>query len=270
MKKRNLLTGMAAGLLLGCCAAMPATAAGSVEDVYAAMREIGLPDAMIQQAKNQYQTIPHDADGMEINGHYATYTAWAEYVYIYEDKIWEEINKQFVVTTASTAASTTAATTAAGGSTQTTAATTTRSAADQKSFINMTLEEKKAYVASLPPDEQEAFLRSLSTAERNSIIKQLGTDSQAEIAQGFIQLAQQLGMNITIDQIGGQGGIDYSVRDGDGNLIDAAALGVQIDDTGWDTTMPVLGGCGAIMLSVGGMLYTGKKGIKRKEDSENG
>lgn len=267
MKLRNLLISTACGILFCCAAPLHAAAAGTVDDVYAAMREIGLSEAMVQQAKNQYQTIPHDSAGMEINGHYATYDVWAQYVYIYEDQIWAEINKQFTVTTSS---ATTAATSPAGSSETQTTTTSARSAAERKSFINMTLEEKKAYVAALPPEEQEAFLRSLSTAERNSIIKQLGTESQAEIAQGFIALAQQLGMNITVDSIGGQSGIDYSVRDGDGNLIDSSVIGTQVDDTGWDTTVPVLGGCGAILFSVGGMLCTGKKGLNRKEEEANG
>ena len=269
MKHKSLLAGAACGLLLCLTAAIPVSAAGSVDDVYAAMREIGLSEAMIQQAKNQYENTPHDSEGMEINGHYATYDVWAEYVYIYEDRIWEEIDKQFAVSTAETAA-TTAGTAAPGGSeTTVTTTVTTRSAAERKSFINMTLEEKKAYVKSLPPEEQADFLRSLSTAERNSIIKQLGTDSQSEIAQGFIELSKQLGMNITVDNISGEG-IDYSVRDSEGNLVDASVIGTQVDDTGWNTTLPVLGSGCAILLSVGGMLYTGKKGFKREEDQANG
>ena len=133
----------------------------------------------------------------------------------------------------------------------------------------MTLDEKKAYVNSLPEDERQAFLRSLSASERNSILKQLDTDSQAEIAQGFVDLSRQLGMNITVDSIG-SGGIDYSVRDSDGTIIDVSSIGTQIDDTGWNTTLPVLGGGCAILFSVGGMLYTGKKGFKREEDQANG
>ena len=76
-------------------------------------------------------------------------------------------------------------------------------------------------------------------------------------------------MNITVDNISGEG-IDYSVRDSEGNLVDASVIGTQVDDTGWNTTLPVLGSGCAILLSVGGMLYTGKKGFKREEDQANG
>lgn len=269
--KHLLIAGAAAGLML--CAPMQVTAAGSVEDVYAAMRDIGLSEAMVQQAKNMYQTVPHDNDGMEIEGHYATYDVWAEYVYIYEDQIKEKINSEFQVSTQATSATTAKTTSAQGGSsvsstTSTTAATSSRTAAERKEFINMTLDEKKAYVASLPPEEQAEFLQNLSTSERNSIIKQLDTESQAEIAQSFIDLARQLGMNISVDKIGG--GIDYSVRDGDGNLIDSSAIGTKVDDTGWDLTIPVLGSCAAILLALAGTVYTAKKTDKREEAAANG
>ena len=281
MKKNKIAAaGAAVGAawLAACCLSMQASADGSVEDVYAAMRGIGMSEAMVQQAKNMYQTTPHDAEGMEINGHYATYTVWAEYVYIYEDQIWEIIDEQFLTTPASSAATTTVTTTttaaasdAASGTTAVTSVSTatTRSAEERKAFINMTLEEKKAYVSSLPAEEQQEFLRSLTTSERNSIIKQLDTESQAEIAQGFIDLSKQLGMNVTVDSIGG-GSIDYSVRDSDGNIIDISTIGTQVDDTGWDTTLPVLGACGAILTAAAGLTLNTLRSKKREEDAANG
>ncbi len=281
MKKNSFFAAAAAAaafcaVLLTCRTPLKAFAAGSVEDVYAAMRDIGMSEAMVQQAKNQYQTTPHDDQGMEINGHYATYDIWAEYVYIYEEQIWEVIDEQFLNVTetsasdAPTATVTTTTTTAAAVSGETTAETsvTTRSAEERKEFINMTLDEKKAYVNSLPEDERQAFLRSLSASERNSIIKQLDTDSQAEIAQGFVDLSRQLGMNITVDSIG-SGGIDYSVRDSDGTIIDVSSIGTQIDDTGWNTTLPLLLSCGAILAAIAGLIFNAARSKKTEEDAAN-
>ena len=103
----------------------------------------------------------------------------------------------------------------------------------------MTLEEKKAYINSLPKEERARFLVELSVHERNSIIKQMDPQSQADLASGFIDLGKDLGMNISVDKLGADG-IDYSVRNEEGTLIAASTVGVSIDDTGWDTTVPVL------------------------------
>lgn len=261
--------GALCGVMLAACGlSMHAAAAGSVEDVYDAMRDIGMSEAMVQQARNQYATIPHDADGMSINGHYATYEAWAEYVYIYEDAIWETINKQFFPPQSETpSAVTTAAPASEGGSTVTTAATSVRTDEDRKAFIKMTLAEKKAYVSSLPADQQAAFLQNLTTAERNSIIKQLDAESKSEIAQGFIDLSKQLGMNITVDNID-KNGIDYSVRDDNGNLIDSSTIGTQVDNTGWDLTLPIAGASGMLFAAVGGIALNTAHSRKREEDSD--
>ena len=94
-KKRTARIAAAAAVLL-CGATLPMSAsANSVEDVYNAMRKIGMPESMIQEAKLQYQNTEHDENGMSINGNYFTYDVWADMVEIYEDEIWNEVGKQF-------------------------------------------------------------------------------------------------------------------------------------------------------------------------------
>ena len=264
--RKRLHAMIPATVCAACCLTLHCAAQGSVEDVYAAMRRIGMPETMIQEAKTQYQNTPHDANGMAINGTYYEYDIWADMVELYEDEIWEEVGKQFGVagsdirkqmnTTAPPDA-------AAPAETQTTAAPVP---APEKPFINMTLKEKQDYVASLPTDQRAAFLASLSTSERNSIIKQMNTDSQANIASGFIDLGEQLGMHISVDQLG-ENGISYSVRNSDGELIDSNSVSATVDDTGWDMTIPVFGSCGAILLAAGGLAWIALR--SRKQEAAN-
>ena len=266
-----------------------AHAEGSVEDVYDAMRRIGLPESMIQEAKNQFQTTQHDEEGMTINETYYPYDVWADMVELYEDDIWNEVGRQFGVSgeeireekrrqeaerPAETVSAQPEATAPADPNTppavttQTTAAPSpvTVSVQTQIPFINMTMEEKRDYIGSLPEAERAPFIASLTTAERNSIIKQMDTSSQANIANGFIGLGEQLGMHISVDRIG-SGGIDYSVRNSSGTLIDVSSVGTSVDDTGWDTTLPVLGGSGMILAAVGGLTLMTRKS-RREEAGE--
>ncbi|MCQ2417301.1 MAG: hypothetical protein MJ071_05775 [Oscillospiraceae bacterium] len=271
---------LSVGTMLASCAAFTihAGASGTVEDVYAAMRRIGLPESMVQEAKNQYQTIPHDSEGMQINNTYYPYDVWADLVELYEDDIWEEVGKQFdvpgeaikaqlstkreITTTAPQQASRPSGTTGTTVTVVTTAPTFSEQT--KKPFINMTLTEKQDYVASLPENERAEFLASLSVPDRNSIIKQMSTSSQANIANGFVSLGEQLGMHITIDQLNGNG-INYSIRNESGTLIDSSSVGSSVDDTGWDTTLPFFGSLLLILGAAGGILFMPVKAEKETD-----
>ena len=283
VKKLSAGISAAAAVLL-CGAAMPfAASAESVEDVYEAMRRIGLPESMVQEAKLQYQNTEHDDEGMKINDTYLTYDVWSDMVELYEDDIWNEVGKQFGVTgeeikqasaaeqqpaqTQPPAAASTESGKTAPAPAQTEApAKPAVSVEPAKPFINMTLDEKKEYVASLPENERAGFIAGLSTTERNSVIKQMSTDSQANIASGFIQLGEQFGMQISVDQLDGSG-INYSVRNSDGTLIDVSSVGTSVDDTGWNTTVPVLGGSAMILGAVGGLILLTRRQRREEQDA---
>ena len=257
-----------AAALTTVCGTATASASGSVQDVYDAMRRIGMPESIIQDAKTQFQNTEHDANGMTVNGHYYTYDVWADLVEINQDQIWNEVAKQFDLSgddlkqsyqTATAPTGTTADTGKQSGTTTTkvtTYITTTKpSVTTDKPFTKMTLDEKKAYVKSLPESERAAFIAGLSNTERNSIIKQMDPASQANVMQGFINVGEQFGMHVTVDDIGGADGISYSVRNSEGKLIDASSIGGGVDDTGWNLTVPFVAAAGTVLLSAGGFIW---------------
>lgn len=280
--RKKLTAGIsAAAAVLLCGAAMPfAASAESVEDVYEAMRRIGLPESMVQEAKIQYQNTEHDDEGMTINETYLTYDVWADMVELYEDDIRNEVGKQFGVSgdaikeaaeaeRSQQPAETQPASENSAAPAETAPAKTEKPAVSvepPKPFVNMTLDEKKDYVASLPETERAGFIAGLSTSERNSVIKQMSKDSQANIASGFIQLGEQFGMHISVDQLDGSG-INYSVRNGDGTLIDVSSVGTTVDDTGWNTTVPVLAGSAMILGAAGGLILLTRRQRKEEQDA---
>ncbi len=267
----------AALLALG---SLTAFAAGSVEDVYQAMRDIGLPEYMVQEAKNQYQTMPHDEGGMTLHydgeDTYMSYVAMAENVYTFEDRIWEEIAKELgvpyeevreVVHTHNVLTSTTAP--AAPGETVTTTTVTAVTNSAGKTLAEMTIEEIRAMLQGMTQEQRAAFFGGLSTADRNAIIKKMTTSGQAGIMQQFTDLAEQYGMHVSVDNIG-DGSVEYSIRDEEGNLIDSASVGAAvIDDTGWNLKVPIFGSAGAILLAGTGLAALGVSPKKRKEPSDD-
>ncbi|MBQ5334540.1 MAG: hypothetical protein J6Z45_01185 [Oscillospiraceae bacterium] len=272
----KFLAAAAAAVCMTCAAAVSASAEGSVQDVYDAMRRIGLPETMVRQAQNNYESHPemHDENGMTINGQYGTYLDWAENVIIMEDTIWRKLAEQYQVPVekikeflAEQEAQTTApVTTAKNGESGSTTTTTTARKSDRK-FINMTAEEKKAYILAMSEDERIAFLANLTPAERKSILKQLSADDKADLVKGFAEVGQSMGMNISLDKVDNND-ISYSVRDENGNLIDSSSIGTRVDDTGWNLTVPVFGAGGLILLSVGGLVWMTVTAGKRKAEAD--
>ncbi len=278
----------AAVVILGASAfVMSASAAGkTIEDVYDALRGIGFNEYLIQMCKTQFEQYEHNDEGVyDGNGNFFTYETLIANVEYCDFMIWEEVAKYFGVPAEDVkifvdalnadVTSITTTNTGSGGesSTTTTATTTTQTlVADPntgKLFINMTLAEKKAYVLSLPESERAPFLASLSAAERNSIIKELSTDAKASIADQFVQIGQQLGMHITVDDIEGDK-IDVSIRDGEGNLIDNGSIGVIVADTGWNLTGPIAIAMALILLAVGGIAFTMYRAGKESEEGIHG
>lgn len=268
MKRLNLLLGtlIAAHTLL--TAPALAVSAASVEDVYRAMAEIGMPAAFIQDTRNQFPNTVHDDDGMELNGEYHTYEEWETLILENGiDFVFEIIADEFCVdkdrlieyymrmneTTAPPAdepaqTTTTTAVTGPGGI----------------AFSDMTLQQKREYIMSLPEDERIAFLASLTPEERNSILRQLDSNRQNQAMQGMLDIAQQLGMHAAVD-IDDDGNVRMSLRDENGNLLDSSSITLHVDATGWNTTLPVLGAAAVMLGAAGGLLFLTRRCNKQEE-----
>ncbi|MCR5307057.1 MAG: hypothetical protein K6E36_11205 [Oscillospiraceae bacterium] len=277
MKKLKFFLTAAAAVLMTGTGMLHASAEGSVQDVYNAMRRIGLPESMVQQAKNTYESRPemHDENGMTINGQYGTYLDWADNIIVMEDTIWKKLAEQYQVPVEKIKEyladqpkqTTTPAETSGNGSATTTVTTVTTARKSDSKFINMTAEEKKQYLLSMTEEERVRFLANLTNAERKSIIKQLSADDKADLMKDFAEIGKSLGMNITVDNID-KNDISYSVRDENGNLIDSSSVGTRVDDTGWDLTVPVLGSAGLILLSAGGLVLMTVRAGRRKAEAD--
>lgn len=254
MKGTSKAAAAAAAVLLSAgMMSLHAGAASTIEDVYAALREIGAPDGFIQSLQNQYDQSEHDEFGMMITYQdktvYQTYEVLAENIYIFEDDIDAYLESHVFPPS-------TQAFTRTIWERATTAST-------ERPFSELSLAEQQNYVSSLTEGDRAAFLSSLSAAQRKSILKQLSPSDKSVVLDIITEMGETIGAYVTIDSIEGNN-INYSVRDGSGELIDSAVLGSRVDDTGWDLTVPVLGSAAAIVLALFGMTANLRAAAKRE------
>ena len=240
--------------LAACCLALPTGAASTIEDVYAALTDFGYPDSFVQTVKNTYEQSVHDEYGMFItfadgSTEYKTFTEIETGILLNSDKVDEYLAEYVLVSTAPPAA-------LAIGETQTTVSTA-------QPFSKLKLEEQQAYLASLSEADRAAFLQSLTPEQRKSILKQLSMTDKTAVFEILKSLGEDIGAYVTVDSVEGNN-INYSVRDGNGDLIASEVLGMAVDDTGWDLTIPVLGACGSILLACAGFFGNLRAGKRRE------
>ncbi len=123
----------------------------------------------------------------------------------------------------------------------------------EEEFLKMTLEEKKSYISTLTPQEQQIFFSMLTPEELKNIVKQFPTDQKAEVVDTFVNAGESLGVNITVNEITDES-ISMTMKDNEGELLDVAAVGVIVEDTGYDYTT-LFAVSGGFVLIAGGALW---------------
>ncbi len=256
LKKRLLAAVLTAGCLCSVCGM--SAAAITVDDVAERARECGYSEEMIQLGYNEWATGNYtEADLQAIYDQLESYDSQVDDMV---DSIFENTSiPDDVVIPTNPPATEAPSSSAAGGtvssdstdpaeSTAPSGSTGTVSSAD---FINMTLEQKIAYVNTMSEAEKDAFLANLTPEERNSIIKQMSLEDKAELMQGYIDTADTMGLNVVVDSLSDTN-ISVTVRNQDGVVVDKAAVGVTIDETGIShTRMIVIAAAGAMLSLLG-------------------
>lgn len=123
-------------------------------------------------------------------------------------------------------------------------------------FIQMSMEEKKNYVASLSEESKKTFMDTLSTAERNSILKQLPADEKAALIQKYVDTAKDMGLNVAVDTIA-DNNVSMTIRNNEGQIVGKTGVGIIIDETGISHTAQLMTAFLAALTAVFGfaMIY---------------
>lgn len=269
MKKFFVQLAASAAVVCGIFAGALSANAATVDDVAAVARQYGYPEEMIQQGYNLYYTDPNAYTSEDFDAAIATIINGGE-----------ELRNQYCP---GLAATTTAPSN--GGTSQTVTTTapaqggsqgTTPSASgngnsglsferiSEEEFIKMTYEEKKAYIASLTPEQAQEFMNSLSPEELRSMMSQLPADKKLEQIDTMSQVGEQLGMNISVDEITDDK-LSLQIRDEDGTLVGVAAAGVTVEDTGYDYRLLFSLSGMLIVAAAGGFILVARKCFGRQQ-----
>ena len=280
MKKfRKALAGLliSAAAVCGTVSAAPAAFAATIDDVAAVARQYGIPESAIQQGYNEYYADPD----VYTSEHFDSAIAYIEAYH-------QDIINQLTGGSDNPQTPTEAPVQTEPATTETSTETITKPASSgesspqapadestipnrvpEKEFINMTLEEKQNYVASLSPEDQTAFLNSLSPDELKSVVKQLPTDEKASVLDNFAKASSSLGVNVTVDEISNDS-VSISMRNNKGELVDVASLGVIVEDTGYDYRPVYLIAAAMLLAAAGGIwLVLRRFFINDKKEAEN-
>lgn len=273
MKKFFVQLAASAAVMCGIFAGALSANAATVDDVAAVARQHGYPEEIIQQGYNLYYTNP-DAYTSEdydaaiakiINGGEQLKAEFFGYIGYTTTAPSNGGTSQTVTTTAPTQ----------GGSQSTTPSSSGNGNSglsferiSEEEFIKMTYEEKKAYIASLTPEQAQEFMNSLSPEEMKSMMSQLPADKKLEQIDNMSQVGEQLGMNISVDEITDDK-LSLQIRDEDGTLVGVAAAGVTVEDTGYDYRLLFSLSGMLIVSAAGGLIFVARKCFGKKNGVGN-
>ena len=270
MKKKFFYSGITAAVLA--CSCMTGTISASAytaDDVAAKARAAGWPEYLIQAGYNQWASGDYSQD--KLDAAYGSVEAYSEDM---EEFICNSLGIDVQPSGDDTSGDSSGDTTPATSTTEaapdkletvTKADGTTEQRISTADFINMTLEQKQAYVNSLSEASKKDFVASLSKEERNSMIKQMPTEEKAALMQNYIDMASTMGVNVTVDSLSGDT-ISLTVRNEEGVVVDKAAVGVTIDETGISHTKPLAAAAGGTLLALLG--FGGLYAYIRKTEKE--
>jgi len=240
---KKFLLNISTAVISACtvCACAINAVAATIDDVAATARRLGFPESVIQQGYNQYYEDPelYTSDVLDDA---------ISYLYTYEKDLKAQLGIVDAPSEPETSQPevnepTTSETNKPGQEKPSEPQSTTSGSAaispeipnkpSDDEFTNMTLDEKRDYIASLTPQQQQQFFNSLSADALKSIVKQLPTDDKAGVANSFVKAGEAMGIKVTVDKISDDG-ISMSMRNNNGELIDVASVGVIVENTGYD------------------------------------
>lgn len=269
MKKYFARLAASAAVLCGIFAGSLTANAATVDDVAAVARQYGYPEDFIQQGYSLYYADPDKYTSAHFDEAIATIVNGGEAL------LQQYFPGYTTAPPANGGSSQTVTTTTGSGNQQGTASSTQTGSntnpsgagfdrISEQDFINMTYDEKKAYIAGLSDENRQLFMDSLSPAELKSMMSQLPTDKKLEQVSSMAQAGEELGMNISVDELTDDK-LSLQIRDENGTLVGVAAAGVTVEDTGYDYRL-LFSVSGMLMIAaIGGFIFVARKCFDKKE-----
>ena len=133
-------------------------------------------------------------------------------------------------------------------------------------FINLSYDEKMAYISSFPQDQQQVIINNLTPAEYKSLIKQSPAEKKMEIVHSLSGAADEMGFVVTVDEVTDDS-LTVSMRNGEGKLVNRVNAGMTVEETGYDRRGIFAAIGAALLIAIGGLVFIADKCF-RKEKTE--
>lgn len=134
-----------------------------------------------------------------------------------------------------------------------------------KDFAAMSLDEKRAYIASLTPDQQTVFIANLSPEDYKSLLKQLPLENKAEIIDQMAGVTEQLGLTMSVDELS-DSDLVLSMRDENGKLVAMSSARDSVAATGYDRRGIFALAASLVAVGLTGMVIMVKKSFGKKNE----
>lgn len=263
MKRRTMKHRILAALFAaGCFFSVNGLSASAVtvDDIANKARELGFPESEVQRGYNKWSTGAFTQEDLD--------NIWAELenfegdiLDLYEKFFMygiEGLPQQPTTDPVKPTEGTTGATDAPTEDTQAPEATEAPTQAPTKEFAKMTFEEMRAYVSGMTPEERRTFFENLTPEERKNILKQMPIDNKAEVMEGFLGVAEEMGMHVTVDKLTDDN-ISLTIRDDQGVIVDKSEMGITIDETGISHTGLLVSAAAGAILALSGLAVLSRK-----------
>ncbi len=243
--KKKIAASLTAFLCLGTC--FVSAAASTQDDVLNAARKAGFPESLVQQGFNYINGVDYSSDEYDL-----MINAINEYSQKTDEEIANILESNGIEVPAEYSGAENKTSEPAAQEPAAPEQAVTDKAEENKPAVSES--EKTVNYSDLSEEEKKEYIANMSQAQKNEIIKNLDTDKKVEIINKLIDASEELGMNVTVDDIS-KDSISYSIRDNEGGLVDISAVGSGlVDDTGIDYTLLVLGCLAVVVLSCFGFV----------------
>lgn len=242
---KKILGSLTAILCLG--TGFSSVSASTQDDVLNAARKAGFPESLVQQGFNYINGVDYSSDEYDL-----MINAINEYSQKTDEEIANILESNGIEVPAEYSGAENKTSEPAAQEPAAPEQAVTDKAEENKPAVSES--EKTVNYSDLSEEEKKEYIANMSQAQKNEIIKNLDTDKKVEIINKLIDASEELGMNVTVDDIS-KDSISYSIRDNEGGLVDISAVGSGlVDDTGIDYTLLVLGCLAVVVLSCFGFV----------------
>lgn len=136
-----------------------------------------------------------------------------------------------------------------------------------KEFAAMSLEEKRAYIATFTPEQQTVFLANLSPEEYKSLLKQMPIENKAEIIDEMAGITEQLGLTLSVDELTDDD-IVLSMKDENGKLVAVNSARDSVASTGYDRRGILAVALSLVTVGIAGVVVAVRKSFRKITENE--